>query len=82
MFRYRLHLEDGSDAGEATYAQTIGVGEEIIAGSNQLPCQRGNEHSQQVPVETFTLIAGRLQCEQVGRCFVIPIGRAMRLLSA
>jgi hypothetical protein len=36
MFRYRLHLEDGSDAGEATYAQTIGVGEEIIAGSNQL----------------------------------------------
>jgi hypothetical protein len=23
MFRYRLHLEDGSDAGEATYAQMI-----------------------------------------------------------
>jgi hypothetical protein len=23
MFRYRVHLEDGSDAGEATYAQMI-----------------------------------------------------------
>ena len=23
MLRYRLHLEDGSDAGEATYAQMI-----------------------------------------------------------
>jgi hypothetical protein len=26
MFRYRLHLEDGSDAGEATYAQMIRAG--------------------------------------------------------
>ena len=34
MFRYRLHLEDGSDAGEATYAQMIKPGEEIIAGNN------------------------------------------------
>ena len=34
MFTYRLHLEDGSDAGEATYAQMIKPGEEIIAGSN------------------------------------------------
>jgi hypothetical protein len=32
MFGYRLHLEDGSDAGEATYAQMIKPGEEIIAG--------------------------------------------------
>jgi hypothetical protein len=46
------------------------------------PCQRGNEHAQQVPVEMFTLICGCPQCEQVGRCFVIPIGRALRLLSA
>jgi len=23
MFRYRVHLEDGADAGEATYAQMI-----------------------------------------------------------
>ena len=29
MFRYRLHLEDGSDAGEATYAQMIHLGDEI-----------------------------------------------------
>ncbi len=34
MFRYRLHLEDGSDAGEATFAQMIRPGEEIIAGKN------------------------------------------------
>jgi hypothetical protein len=33
MFRYRLHLEDGSDVGEATYVQMIRPGEEIIAGS-------------------------------------------------
>ncbi len=35
MFRYRLHLEDGSDAGEATFAQMIRPGEEIIAGKNE-----------------------------------------------
>ena len=26
MFTYRLHFEDGSDAGEATYAVMIGAG--------------------------------------------------------
>jgi hypothetical protein len=35
MFTYRLHLEDGSDAGEATYAIMIRQGEEIIAGDNE-----------------------------------------------
>jgi hypothetical protein len=35
MFTYRLHLEDGSDIGEAAYAQMIYPGEEIIAGSNE-----------------------------------------------
>jgi hypothetical protein len=35
VFRYRLHLGDGSDAGEASYAQMIKPGEEIIAGSNE-----------------------------------------------
>jgi hypothetical protein len=35
MFAYRLHLEDGSDAGEATHAQMLKPGEEIIAGDNQ-----------------------------------------------
>jgi hypothetical protein len=35
MFRYWLHLEDGSDAGEATYAQVIHADEEIIASSNE-----------------------------------------------
>jgi hypothetical protein len=35
MFRYRLHLEDGSDVGEATYAQMIRVGDEIHLGAGQ-----------------------------------------------
>ncbi len=35
MFRYRLHSPDGDDLGEATYAQMIKPGEEIIAGSNE-----------------------------------------------
>ena len=32
---YRLHLADGSEAGEATYAVMIRPGEEIVAGSDQ-----------------------------------------------
>jgi hypothetical protein len=35
MFRYRLHLEDGSDAGEATYAQMIHPGDEIHLGAGR-----------------------------------------------
>jgi hypothetical protein len=35
MFRYRLHLEDGTDAGEATYAQMIRLGDEIHLGAGQ-----------------------------------------------
>jgi hypothetical protein len=35
MFRYRLHSPDGEDLGEATYAQMIKAGEEIIAGKNE-----------------------------------------------
>jgi hypothetical protein len=35
MFRYGLHLPDGDDLGEATYAQMIKPGEEIIAGKNE-----------------------------------------------
>jgi hypothetical protein len=30
-----VHLEDGSDVGEATYAQMIKPGEEIIAGDGR-----------------------------------------------
>lgn len=33
MFTYRLHLEDGSDAGQATYAIMIKPGEEILVGN-------------------------------------------------
>jgi hypothetical protein len=35
MFTYRLHLEVGSDAGEATYAQMIKPGEEILVGNGR-----------------------------------------------
>ena len=35
MFRYRLHLEDGSDAGEATYAQMIQSDDEIHLAAGQ-----------------------------------------------
>ena len=35
MFRYRLHSPDGDDLGEATYAQMIKPGEEIIPGGNE-----------------------------------------------
>jgi hypothetical protein len=33
VFRYRLQSPDGDDLGEATYAQMIKPGEEIIAGA-------------------------------------------------
>jgi hypothetical protein len=36
VFRYRLHSPNGDDLGEATYAQMIHPGEEIIADRNQL----------------------------------------------
>ena len=35
MFSYRLHLMDGSDAGEATFAEVIRPGDEIIAGDSE-----------------------------------------------
>jgi hypothetical protein len=35
MFTYRLHLEDGSDAGEATYSVMIQPGEEILVGNGR-----------------------------------------------
>jgi hypothetical protein len=35
MFTYRLHLEDGSDAGEATYSVMIRPGDEIHLGAGQ-----------------------------------------------
>ena len=35
MYCYRLHLEDGGDAGEATYAQMIKPGEEIHLAAGQ-----------------------------------------------
>jgi len=35
VFKYRLHSPDRDDLGEATYAQMIKSGEEIIAGKNE-----------------------------------------------
>ena len=35
MHRYRLHLADGSDIGEATYAVLIRPDEEILVGNGR-----------------------------------------------
>ena len=35
MFTYRLHLEDGSDVGEATYPSMVKVGEELFFGGGR-----------------------------------------------
>ena len=35
MFRYRLHSPAGDDLGEATYAQMIKPGEEILVGNGR-----------------------------------------------
>jgi hypothetical protein len=35
MFAYRLHLEDGSDVGEATYPSMVKVGEELFFGNGR-----------------------------------------------
>ena len=35
MFRYQLHLADGTNAGEATYAVMIHVGDEVHLGAGQ-----------------------------------------------
>lgn len=35
MFRYKVYFEDGSDAGDAAYADNINPGEEILIGVGQ-----------------------------------------------
>jgi len=35
MFRFRLHLEDGSGAGRATYSVRIQPAEEIVVGNGR-----------------------------------------------
>jgi hypothetical protein len=35
MYTHLLHLEDGSDAGQATYAVMIMPGEEILVGNGR-----------------------------------------------
>jgi hypothetical protein len=35
MYTYRLHLTDGSDAGQATYAVLVRPGEEILVGNGR-----------------------------------------------
>jgi hypothetical protein len=35
VFKYRLHSPDGDDLGEATYAQMIKLGEEILFGGGR-----------------------------------------------
>jgi hypothetical protein len=35
VYRYKLHYEDGSEAGEAMYAVLIAPGEEILTGDGR-----------------------------------------------
>ena len=35
MFRYKLYFEDGSEAGDAAYADNVNPGEVILIGSRQ-----------------------------------------------
>jgi hypothetical protein len=35
MFKYRLHLADGDEVGEATYAQMIHPGDELFFGGGR-----------------------------------------------
>jgi hypothetical protein len=35
LFTYRLHLEDGSDIGEATYPSRVKIGEELFFGGGR-----------------------------------------------
>jgi hypothetical protein len=35
MFTYRLHLEDGTDVGEAAYPQQIKVGDDLFFGGGR-----------------------------------------------
>jgi hypothetical protein len=32
MFRYKIHYEDGSEAGDAAYADWVNVGETVMLG--------------------------------------------------
>jgi hypothetical protein len=32
MFRYKLHYEDGSEAGDAAYADSVNPGDELMLG--------------------------------------------------
>ena len=32
MFRYKLHYEDGSEAGDAAYADNVNPGDELMLG--------------------------------------------------
>jgi hypothetical protein len=35
MCRYRLHLNDGTDLGEAAYADSVNAGDELLIGPGQ-----------------------------------------------
>ncbi len=58
LYRYRLYLEDGSEAGEAHYAVMIQPGEEIWTGDG-----RKLQVLDVVPVEEDSPYAGLLKVE-------------------
>lgn len=36
MFRYKLHYEDGSEAGDAAYADNVNPGDELMLGPGKV----------------------------------------------
>jgi hypothetical protein len=35
MFRFKMHFEDGSEAGDAAYADAVRLGDELMLGPNR-----------------------------------------------
>jgi hypothetical protein len=62
MPRYRLHLADGSDIGEATYAVLMRPDEEILVGNG-----RRFRVLNVVPFEDDSRLVGLLQVEAAWR---------------
>lgn len=60
MFRYRLHSPDGDSLGEATYAQMIYPGEEILLGAG-----KSFRVLDLVPFEDGSPFVGQLQIEPI-----------------
>ena len=75
MFTYRLHLEDGSDVGEASYPSMVTVGEELSKAAGTSACKR---------VASVCRPDGAGSCRQLQLelAAIPPVGRAEVKVSA